>query len=203
MAQVFPRSANRLVTASYIAGTVALVVGIVVWWFVTRSDFVRYVGEPIQQPIPFPHTIHVNELKLNCQYCHNGVGESAYSNVPATETCMSCHSQILTSDPKIQPLRDSWANNSSIVWDKVHVFPQYVYFNHSIHVNKGVGCSTCHGDVSQMAVVYKAQPMYMSWCLNCHRNPEQYLRPLDQIYNTQYQPPANQLELGQKLLVQY
>lgn len=203
MAQVFPRQANTVVTLSFAGLALALVLAFGAWWWFTRSDYVRWVGEEITQPVPFQHALHVGGLKMQCQYCHNGVGESAYANVPATETCMSCHSQVRTDSAKLAPIRNSWTENTSMQWEKVHKFPEYVYFNHSVHVSKGVGCSSCHGNIGAMNVVYKAEPMYMQWCLNCHRNPEQFVRPKDQIYNTAYEYPENQAELGARLVQEY
>ena len=204
-AQVFGPEANTFVILSLIGSAVGFLVLVAAWMWFTRSDYVRDVGERVQQPVPYSHQLHVGGLKLQCQYCHNGVGESAYANVPATETCMSCHSQVGTSAPSLQPVRDSWITGIPIQWNQVHKLPDFVYFNHAIHVNKGVGCSTCHGNVAGMSVVYKVQPMFMAWCINCHRNPEQFVRPADQIYNTTYQPPppAEQAVLGAQLVKQY
>ncbi|NOK62335.1 MAG: cytochrome c [Chloroflexi bacterium AL-W] len=205
MAQVFSPRANLLVKVSILGIFLTLAVLIGLWMFLSRSDYMKQVGEdyPIEQPVAFNHTLHVTSLGMNCQYCHNGVAESGYSNVPATETCMSCHSHIATDRDSLIPIRDSWANNTPVEWNKVTKVPDYVYFNHSIHVNKGVGCSTCHGNVGNMNVVYRQEPMYMSWCLNCHSNPELYVRPQEEIYNTSYEHPPNQLELGQQLVEQY
>lgn len=184
-------------------------------YYFTQSSSARLVGpsHAIEQPVPFSHQLHLG-LQLNCQYCHNQVEQSAYSNIPSTETCMSCHSVIKTDSPKLAPVRNSFTENTPIEWNKVHDLPQFVHFNHSIHVAKGVGCSTCHGDLSQMGYnedpaagtvggVYKVNALYMGWCLGCHRNPEQFVRPKDQIYNTKWEPPANQEEIGRQLVEEY
>lgn len=208
MAQIFPRNANTLAKSSLVLGTVLaplLIIGAT--WLFVWSDWARHVGEQYApgQPVPYSHQLHVNGLKMQCTYCHNRVEESAYANVPATETCMSCHSVILTKDPKLQPIRDSWEKSIPVKWNKVHDLPDFVYFNHSIHVAKGVGCSSCHGNVAQMGETgaWKVQGLFMGWCLNCHRHPEQYLRPKSEIYNTTWTPPDNQTEVGLKLKEQY
>jgi hypothetical protein len=210
MAQVFTRRAN-LVFRVVVPGLLAVglvVVGFLVWLFFW-SDWAREVGPgaAVAQPVEYSHAFHVGGLKIDCRYCHNRIEVSGYANVPTTETCMGCHSVIRTDSAKLQPVRDSWANNVPIQWNQVNKVPDFVYFNHSSHVAKGVGCSTCHGPVAEMAVdgykVYKHQALFMSWCLECHRAPEQYLRPQAEIYNTLYQSPANQLELGQQLVDQY
>ena len=126
-----------------------------------------------------------------------------HANIPPTETCMGCHSQIISRSEKVAFLWQSWETGNAIQWNKVHDVPDFVYFNHSIHVAKGVGCSTCHGRIDQMRVVYKTQPLFMSWCLDCHRNPEKYVRPREEIYNMAWTPPANQLEVGRRLVQEY
>lgn len=193
---------SNLVARASIPVLILLVVG--VFGLLIYADRASYkVGVPIEQPVPYSHQLHVAGLKIQCQYCHYLVEKGANASVPPTETCMGCHSQIATNSPKLAPVRESWANNIPLQWNLVHDLPGFVYFNHSIHVAKGVGCSTCHGQVQNMAVVYKANALYMSWCLNCHRNPEQYVRPQDQIYNMDWTPPANQLEVGAQLVQEY
>jgi NAD-dependent SIR2 family protein deacetylase len=161
------------------------------------------VGVPIEQPVPYSHQLHVGGLQMQCQYCHTYVEQGASASIPPIETCMSCHSQIAVDRPTLQPIRDSYANNIPVQWNKVYNVPGFVYFNHSIHVAKGVGCSTCHGNVANQAVVAKEQAMYMSWCLDCHRAPEKYVRPQSEIYNMTWTPPANQLEIGTQLVQEY
>lgn len=205
MAQVFAPRANTLVKVSFVGAALGLLAIIAIWMFFTRSPFVRQVGleNAPEQPVQFSHQLHAGQ-GIQCQYCHNGVGESAYANVPATETCMTCHSQIKTGSALLQPVRDSWESGLPIKWNKVHDVPEFVYFNHSVHVNNGVGCSSCHGNVAQIAYpMYKVEPMYMAWCLNCHRHPEQFVRPQSEIYNTAWEPPANQLQVGAQLVEEY
>ena len=208
MAQIFPRNANTLVKSGLVLTVVILpVLALAAVWFFTWSDWARHVGEAYApgQPVPYSHKLHVGGLKMQCLYCHNRVEESAYANVPATETCMSCHSVVRTDSAKLAPIRNSWETNTPMKWNKVHDLPDFVYFNHSIHIAKGVGCSTCHGNVANMAEtgVWKVQALFMGWCLNCHRNPEQFLRPKDQIYNTTWTPPENQIQIGLELKQQY
>jgi hypothetical protein len=204
-AQVFGRRANTLARLSIFVG-VPLVLAIlgVVWYLFGWSDWHRDVGVPVPQPGGgFNHQIHAGGLRMDCRYCHNAVEVSSSANIPSTETCMGCHSQILTRSDRLAFVRDSWANNVNIQWNRVHDLPKFVYFNHSIHVAKGVGCSTCHGNIRAMPVVYKTEPLFMSWCLDCHRNPAQYIRPRDQIYNTEWTPPPDQLQQGQRLMEEY
>jgi hypothetical protein len=185
-------------------------------WFFTLSDWAREVGPSaaVPQPVPFSHAFHVGGLKMDCRYCHSRVEVSGYANVPSTQTCMTCHSVVRTDSAKLEPVRQSWATGVPIQWNQVNKVPDFVYFNHSSHIAKGVGCSTCHGTVAEMAYnedpskgtvggVYKAHALFMSWCLQCHRAPEEFVRPKDQIYNTTYVPPANQIELGRKLVDEY
>jgi len=157
----------------------------------------------VDQPVPFSHKHHVKELGIDCRYCHNTVENSAVASVPPTHTCMSCHSQVWTNSPLLEPIRQSYLNGTPVQWNKVYDLPDFVYFNHSIHVQKGIGCTTCHGPIHEMNITYKAQPLSMSWCLDCHRQPEKYIRPREEVFNVNYQPPANQMELGAKLVKQY
>lgn len=217
MAQVFPRQANLLARLSVLG--ILLLIGLSIWgiWLFNLSNWSRRVGPtdgPIPQPVEYSHAFHVGGLKMDCRYCHSKIEVSGYANVPATQTCMTCHSVIRTDSVKLQPVRDSWKNNTPIQWNKVHDLPGFVYFNHSSHIAKGVGCTTCHGPIGAMAYnadpskgavggVYKQHPLFMSWCLECHRNPEKYVRPEDQVFNPDYQVPTNQLAIGAQLVDQY
>ncbi|MCU0495521.1 MAG: cytochrome c family protein [Chloroflexaceae bacterium] len=168
-----------------------------------RSNYWREVHIGIPQPVPFSHQLHSGQLGMDCRYCHTSVQQSTFANIPATETCMTCHSQVAQNSVSLAPVRESWATGNPVEWNKVNKVPDFVYFNHASHVNKGVGCYTCHGRIDQMAVVWKEHPFYMGWCLDCHRQPEKYLRPRDQVFNMEYVPPANQLQLGAQLVVEY
>jgi hypothetical protein len=204
MAQVFPRQANDFARASLVVGglVAAVVLGsfLFVW---PRSSYMTRQKEAIAQPVPFYHLHHVGGMGIDCRYCHTSVDKSATAGIPPTKTCMNCHSQIFNQSPVLEPVRASWRSGASIEWTKVHDLPDFVYFNHSAHVNKGVGCTTCHGPVDTMAYVWQEKSLLMEWCLECHRQPERYLRPRSEVYSIAWQPPANQLELGRKLKDEY
>ena len=154
-----------------------------------RSPWVTRQGQRPDQPVPFSHKHHVEGLGLQCQYCHTSVEKSSYAGIPPTKTCMNCHSQIWTNAQLLEPVRQSWATGASIQWIRVHDLPDYVYFNHEIHVNKGIGCASCHGRVDEMPLMYQENTLQMEWCLNCHRNPAVNLRPTSEIYNMAWAGP--------------
>lgn len=203
MGQIFRPNANLLARLSVFGGILLAVELILILGVFFRSNYWRQVNVAIEQPVPFSHQIHADQLGLDCRYCHTSVAESTYANIPATETCMTCHSQIAVNSTKLQPVRDSWATGLPVEWVKVHHLPEFVYFNHSIHINKGIGCSECHGQVNEMPVVWKEQALYMGWCLGCHREPERYIRPREEVYNMDYVHPANQLDVGRQLVQEY
>jgi hypothetical protein len=155
------------------------------------------------QPVPYSHKIHAGELKMDCRYCHFTVDKAAFAAIPPTQVCMNCHTGIRTNDPRLTPVHDSWVSGKPIEWIKIHDLPDYVYFNHSAHVNHGIGCATCHGRIDQMDQVRQVQPLSMGWCLECHRNPENFIRPKDQVTNMAYVAPPNQAEFGEKLVKEY
>jgi len=161
------------------------------------------VGVARRQPVPFSHKHHVGDDGIDCRYCHTSVEESAFAGIPPTKTCMNCHTQIWADSPMLEPVRESWRTGRSLEWVRVHKLADFVYFNHSIHVNKGVGCSTCHGRVDQMPLIAKANSLYMEWCLECHRAPERFVRPREYVFSMEYQPPEDQLSLGRKLVKEY
>jgi hypothetical protein len=203
MAQTFHRSTNTLSRVS-IFGGVFIVAGVVgVTLAVNRSSYMTRAHEARSQPVPFSHAHHVGGLGVQCRYCHTSVDKSSYAGIPPTKTCMNCHSQIWGQSPTLEPVRASFRTDTSLEWVKVHDLPDFVYFNHSAHVNKGVGCSTCHGRVDKMPLVWQEKSLQMEWCLECHRNPEKYVRPKEQVYDIAYEPPANQLELGKELVKKY
>ncbi len=158
------------------------------YYFTPKYTRVGY--QPIQ-PVAFSHTIHAGQLGLDCRYCHNGVEKSWYSNVPSASTCMNCHNQVLKDDPKLALVRESAQSGKPIPWVQIHKTPDYVYFNHSVHVNRGVSCVHCHGPVNKMDEVRHAKSLSMTFCLDCHRNPAPNLRPPDQVYNLDWVPPQN------------
>jgi hypothetical protein len=168
-----------------------------------RSPWITQVGQPVDQPVAFSHKHHVADDGIDCRYCHTNVETGAFAGMPGTQTCMNCHSQVWAQSPALEPVRRSFASGQPIRWNRVNNLAEFVYFDHSIHVQKGFGCSTCHGPVDQMPLTYKAQTFQMSFCLDCHQNPAQYVRPEDQVFNMAWQPPANQDALGAQLVQAY
>jgi len=190
MAQVFDRSSNALARFSLVlTGVIVIALGVTLD-SLQRSPWVTRQGQRPDQPVPFSHKHHVVGLGLQCQYCHTSVEKSSYAGIPPTKTCINCHSQIWTNAQLLEPVRQSWATGASIPWIKVHDLPDYVYFNHSIHVNKGIGCASCHGRVDEMPLMYQQNTLQMEWCLNCHRNPGVNLRPTSEIYNMAWSGPS-------------
>lgn len=202
MAQIFHRSANTLSRATifgavFIAGFVLWVIGGIV-----RSPYFTNQGIHRAQPVPFSHQHHVAGLGIDCRYCHTSVETSSFAGIPPTSTCMNCHAQIWTTAAMLEPVRASFRENKPIVWSRVHRLPDYVHFNHSIHVNKGIGCASCHGRVDKMNLIYQASPLTMEWCLNCHRNPEKHIRPREEVFNMAWQPKNQETE-GPRLVKAY
>jgi hypothetical protein len=203
MSQIFHHSTNTLSRLS-IFGALFLAAGSV--WLIlqiNRSSYVTQAGVAREQPVPFSHAHHVGGLGVDCRYCHTSVETSATAGLPPTKTCMNCHSQIWSDSPTLEPVRESFRSERSIEWVKVNDLPDFVYFNHSAHVNQGVGCTTCHGRVDRMPLMWQDASLTMEWCLNCHRQPERYLRPREQVFNAAYEPPPDQLALGQSLAKEY
>jgi cytochrome c7-like protein len=203
MAQIFHRSTNILSRLT-IYGALFILAGLV-WaaYIIYSSPYFTEVNVARQQAVPFSHKHHVGGLGLDCRFCHTSVEESSFAGIPPTETCMTCHSQIWSDSPMLEPVRASYRNNTSLEWTRVYQLPGYAYFNHSIHLNKGVGCSTCHGRVDRMPLTYRENPMQMQWCLDCHRNVERYVRPRENVFKMDYVPPGDQLALGEKLVKEY
>jgi hypothetical protein len=189
--QIFHRSANTLSKAT-IVGSVFLVGGLL-WGILQfqRSPYITYEKVARPQPVPFSHQHHVAGAGIDCRYCHTSVETSGYAGIPPTQTCMNCHSQIWAGAPMLEPVRDSYRTGKSLVWNKVNDLPDFVYFNHSIHINKGVGCNTCHGPVDRMPLMYNNASLQMEWCLDCHRAPDKYLRPRQEVFNMRYEQPSS------------
>ena len=203
MPQIFHRSANTLSKVS-LAGILLLVGGLIgLAMLLGRSSYVTRAFDARRQPIQFSHERHVAGNGIDCRYCHTSVETSAFAGIPPTKTCMNCHSQIWTNAPILEPVRASFRDNTPLNWTRVHDLPDFVYFNHSIHVAKGVGCATCHGPVDRMPLMYQENSLQMSWCINCHRNPAPNLRPRDQVTNMTWERPANDPDLGQRLMKEY
>ena len=179
---VFPRWANYLLPVLLLAviGGATYVPVVVMYG---ASPITTDVGYAPQQPVPFSHALHAGQLGMDCRYCHSTVEKAAFAAVPPTQTCMNCHVNIKGDSPNLAPVRESYATGKPVEWKKVHDLPDYAYFNHSIHVNKGIGCVTCHGRVDKMEVVFQDQPLSMGWCIECHRNPEKHLRPREEVTN--------------------
>ncbi len=214
--QIFHRSANVISRASIYAGIFTLAG--VLWACIQfqRSPYVTYAGIARPQPAPFSHQHHVAALGIDCRYCHTSVETSNFAGIPPTKTCMNCHSQIWTSAPLLEPVRESFRSGKSLVWNRVNDLPDFVYFDHSIHINKGVGCNICHGPVDRMPLMFNYASLQMEWCIECHRAPEKSLRPREQVFNMRYQQPTqdlpvvvdgmsytDQLSLGKHLVKKY
>ena len=203
MSQIFHRYTNIYSRLSILAGiaVVAILGGVVA--MLHLSGYNTNQGMYVEQPIQFSHAHHVGGEGIDCRYCHTSVEESAFANIPPTKTCMNCHSQIWTTAPILEPVRASFRDNKPLHWTRVHDLPDFVYFNHSIHVRKGVGCATCHGRVDKMPLMYQEASLQMNWCVNCHRNPAQYVRPREEVYNMAWERPANDPDLGKRLVQEY
>jgi hypothetical protein len=191
MSQVFPKSANAWSKASLI--TIVLLVLGLGWVVLTlqRSDVVTSANEFVEQPVQFSHQHHAGGIGIDCRYCHTSVEVSPSAGIPPTKTCINCHSQIWNQSPYLEPVRASFRDDRPLNWIRVHDLPDFVYFNHSIHVRKGVGCETCHGRVDRMPLMFQAESLQMEWCLDCHRDPSRFVRPLDQITTMGYVRPAS------------
>jgi NAD-dependent SIR2 family protein deacetylase len=203
LAQVFGPGANSLARFTLLGAALGLVAAFVAAEVYVRSPYVTGVGAPVDQPVPFSHKHHVSDDGIDCRYCHTTVETSAFAGIPPTQTCMNCHSQIFSQSPVLAPVRDSFQTGQPIHWNRVNAVPDFVYFDHSIHVQKGVGCSTCHGRVDQMPLTWKAQSLQMGWCLECHMDPAHFVRPREEVFNMAWQPPANQDELGRQIVQAY
>jgi hypothetical protein len=190
MPQTFHRSTNTLSRVTIFGAVFILAFAAWVAMEIQRSPYITYQGVRKPQPVPFSHKHHVAGLGIDCRYCHTSVEVSSFAGIPPTKTCMNCHSQIWTNADMLEPVRTSYRSGQSLEWTRVNQLPDFVFFNHSIHVTKGVGCNTCHGPVDNMPLMYQAESLEMEWCLNCHRAPQNYLRPRDQVFNMRYEEPS-------------
>lgn len=206
MPQIFHPSANVLARASIFgAGLILVFVGWVLWLF-SRSSYVTQVGVVREQPVQFSHEHHVAGLGIDCRYCHTSVETSSFAGIPPTQTCMNCHSQIWADSPKLEPVRASFRTGESLRWTRVHDLPDFVYFDHSIHVQKGIGCVSCHGRVDQMPLTWRVHTLHMQWCLDCHRKPAEFVRPVDQVFAMDWTPAGSTrdtVELQNRLATEY
>jgi len=203
MAQIFHRSTNTLSRVSIYGAVILIAILGYAVNVVNQTSYVTEVHNARPQPVPFSHKHHVGELGLDCRYCHSSVEDSSSAGMPPTQTCMACHSQIWIGAAILEPVRASYRDSTPIAWTRVNALPDFVYFNHSIHVAKGVGCTTCHGPIAEMNITWREQSLYMRWCLDCHNAPEKYLRPRSEVFNAFYKPPADQEALGNRLMAEY
>jgi len=214
--QIFHRSANVISRASIYVGIFTAAFALWTCIQIQRSPYVTYAGIARPQPAPFSHQHHVAALGIDCRYCHTSVETSSFAGIPPTKTCMNCHSQIWTNAALLEPVRESFRSGKSLVWNRVNDLPDFVYFDHSIHINKGVGCNTCHRPVDRMPLMYNYASLQMEWCIECHRAPEKNLRPREQVFNMRYLQPTkdlpvvadgqtftDQLSLGKHLVKEY
>jgi len=200
MAQIFSRYAAFYARLVLLALLVMIVSSVFAWRALTSER--HAVDEPVEQPVPFSHKHHVDDVGLDCRYCHGSVETSAYAGMPPVSTCMTCHSQLFTDQPMLKPVLEAWRDGTPIAWHRVNQLPDFVYFDHSIHVAKGIGCASCHGRIDQMPLVRRTSTLSMKWCLDCHRHPEAYVRPRERIYDMDWQP-RDQRALGEALVSAY
>ena len=205
MAQIFHPSSNTIAKASVVA--VAFLVGGLgyILYAVNQSAYYTNIKVARQQPVPFSHKHHVTDDGIDCRYCHVSVEKSSYAGVPTTHTCMSCHSKLWLNSPILEPVRASFNTNVSLQWTRVNTVPDFVYFDHSIHVNKGIGCTTCHGPIGEMPLTYRENTLYMRWCIDCHNHPERHVRHREDVFKADYAEPSekDQLALGRQLVKDY
>jgi hypothetical protein len=203
MPQIFRKSANTLSKVS-IFGLLSLVGGLILLAIVlARSSYVTRQQIFVEQPLQFSHMHHVTDDGIDCRYCHTSVETSSFAGIPPTKTCMNCHSVLFANAAFLEPVRGSFRDNRPLHWVRVHDLPDFVYFNHSIHIKKGVGCETCHGRIDQMPLTYQQNSLLMEWCVDCHRNPAPNLRPREEITTMGYRPAKDQAELGPELMKAY
>ncbi len=203
MPQIFHRSTNTLSRLSLFSALFLVALFLSVLAEIERSSYITEANVVREQPVQFSHKHHVEDDGIDCRYCHTSVEQSAFAGIPPTKTCMNCHSQIFATSPYLEPIRESFRTGKPIEWTRVHKLPDFVYFNHSIHVSKGVGCASCHGQVNLMPLVRQVASLQMEWCLDCHRHPERALRPREQVFNMHWQPQVNQREEGRRLVREY
>src|SRR3989441_4765672 len=202
MPQIFHHSTNALSKATIYGAVFILLAALWVTAEINRSSWNTGQWVERDQPVQFSHKHHVGDDGIDCRYCHTSVETSAVAGIPPTKTCMNCHSVLFNTAPYLEPIRESYRSDKSIEWVKVHRLADFAYFNHSIHVNKGVGCTTCHGQVDQMPLVFQANTLLMQWCVDCHRNPEPSLRPMDKVFAMDWKPGPDQEELGMQFAVE-
>ncbi len=203
MAQIFHRSTNTISKVT-IYGAVFILGGLgYIIFAINQSPYYTDVNVARQQPVPFSHKHHVTDDGIDCRYCHTSVEKSSYAGVPTTQICMSCHSKLWLNSSMLEPVRASYSTDKSLEWTRVNAVPDFVYFDHSIHLNKGVGCTTCHGPIGEMPLTYRANTLYMRWCIDCHKYPERHVRRREDVFKADYAEPPDQLALGRRLVKEY
>lgn len=201
MANIFPKWANKLPKMIIIAAIIVVTALTIAMTAFLTPKYSNVGYQPIQ-PVPFDHYLHVGQLGMDCRYCHTYVDRSPHSNVPSASTCMNCHNQVKTDSPLLAPIRESYDSGMPVNWVRIHDTPDYVYFNHTVHINRGVSCVECHGKINEMPVVFQSKSLTMQFCLDCHRKPELKVRPLDKVFdlNWKAESPKAQLEMGKKFV---
>lgn len=203
MAQTFTPAADTYLRLFLLVVALTAVGGTLFLGHWCEPFYVRSEGRHIEQPVPFSHLHHYSDLGIECQYCHNTVEYSSFAGMPPTHTCMTCHSQVLTDSPILRPVRESYFENEPLRWQRVYDLPDFVQFDHAVHVNNGVGCESCHGRIDRMPITAQAVPLKMEWCLECHRNPAPQLRPRDAIFEFGWKPAPHQEARGRELMKEY
>jgi hypothetical protein len=201
MPQIFGRASNTVARVTFYGAAIVLAMAFYVWGMVVNSPYSTEVGVVREQGVPFSHEHHVGGLGIDCRYCHTSVEKSAFAGIPSTEICMHCHSQIWRDSPLLEPVRESYRTGKPLEWRRVHDLPDFVFFNHSIHVAKGIGCESCHGRVDRMPLTWKTETLYMEWCLDCHREPERQMRSTDQI--VQFDVPLRSIAESKELAAHF
>jgi hypothetical protein len=203
MSQIFHPSTNTISKLSIFGGVFILITLLWLLAAIYRSPYVTQAVVIRDQPVQFSHKHHVGDDGIDCRYCHTSVEDSPFAGIPSTKTCMNCHSQVWSASSALAPVRESFARSKPIAWNRVHDLPDFVYFDHGIHVNKGVGCVTCHGRIDRMPLTWQQQSLLMEWCLDCHREPERYVRPRQEVFNMDWKYSGDELALGKKLVKEY
>jgi len=200
MPQLFHRSTNTIARVSIFGAVAFGLGGLFLALALTRSSWATRRDVVIEQPVPFSHDHHVGHIGIDCRYCHTSVEKSNFAGIPPTATCMNCHSQIWKDSPVLEPVRASFRTGQSLQWNRVHDLPDFVYFDHSVHVNRGVACVTCHGRVDMMPLMRRKNTLQMEWCLNCHRHPDQFVRPMEAVFDMKWESPHDGGAEGKRLV---
>lgn len=203
MAQIFHPSTNTFSKVSIFGAVFFLGTLLWAWDAFNRSAYMTQVGVARDQPVPFSHRHHVDDLGIDCRYCHTSVEESRFAGIPSSKTCMTCHSQLFATEAMLEPVRESYRTDRSIEWTRVHDLPDFAYFDHSIHLAKGIGCSSCHGRVDHMPLTWQVNTLQMAWCLECHREPERFVRPKEHLFDMEWEPGPDQIAQGLALMNEY